>query len=249
MNIDETINKIRKTKPVVLCLTNYVTMDLIANSLLAIGSAPIMSEHSEDIEEMVQISNALYINIGTLNDEFTELARCSIKFAKANNKPIIFDPVGSGATQLRTNIAREIANHAAIIRGNASEIMSLVSDQSKTLGAESLNKVDEAKASSKILAQQCRNIIAISGEIDFITDGNNEHYNYYGSPLMQKVTGMGCSLTAVIAAFRAVNENSYDAALSAIQYFTLCGTMAAKKAAAPGSFRAQFIDELYKNEI
>ncbi len=239
------ISDLRKSKPLVLCLTNYVTMDFMANSLLALGAAPIMSVCDAEIEELIKIAHVININIGTLNDESIARYYKAAKFAKQYHKPLILDPVGAGASMIRTKCARELMKDADIIRGNASEIMALLDDHSKTLGVESLNPTSQAKDQANILANKFNCTVVISGAEDFITDGKRQESLKFGSPLMPFITGMGCTLTAVIAAFRATINDSFEAAKYATSYFGLCGNLANIKADKPATFRSAFIDELY----
>lgn len=244
-DIDHALDQLRATKPLILCLTNHVTMDFMANCLLSLGAAPIMSEDQRELEALVSMSHAVNINIGTLNADFIERADIVIALAKQYNKPIVLDPVGAGATTLRTLSARSIMVAADIIRGNASEIMALLDDASKTLGVESSHHVNDATHHAIQLAQQQDCTVVVSGANDFVTNGCQEEFLGFGSLLMPLITGMGCTLTAVIAAFKAVITDPYEAARMAAAYYSLCGSLAAKKTDKPGSFRSLFIDELY----
>jgi hydroxyethylthiazole kinase len=244
--IESNLKILRETKPLILNLTNYVTMDFVANSLLALGAAPIMSEDIREMEELIKISGAVYINIGTLTEEFIERAKHSCILAKKYNKPIILDPVGVGASQIRKEAVREILPFIDIIRGNASEIMSVYGLDSKSLGVESSHKVNDALEAAKKLALQQGITVVVSGAEDFITDGRNEEMLSSGSEIMPLITGMGCSLTAGIAAFRAVNPNSFEAAKSAVAFFGLSGQVVGEFVKGPGSFRVEFIDYLNK---
>lgn len=238
--------KLRQTKPLVLCLTNYVSMDFVANSLLSSGGAPLMSADPREFEDLIKISHALYINIGTLDEAFIKGALKAANIAKRYAKPIVLDPVGSGASSLRTQAATELIHFSDIVRGNASEILSLFKEEFQTEGGvESTHDVDEAKETAKKIALRYGCTVVTSGEVDFLTDGKEKKDLHYGSPLMGKVTGMGCSLTAVIAAFRAIISNSFEASLVGTAYFGLCGQVAAKKQKKPGAFRTAFIDELH----
>lgn len=244
-DLEKALIQLRQLKPLVLCLTNYVTMDFMANCLLSLGAAPIMSHDTRELEELVRISHVVNLNIGTLDREFIERVYTAAQLAQKYKKPIILDPVGAGATHVRTASARDLMEHADIVRGNASEIMALLDNINKTLGVESTHHVADAAQSASILASNHQCIVVVSGEHDIVTDGQKNERLTFGSPLMPLVTGMGCTLTAVIAAFRAVVPNSYEAATLATAYFSLCGSIAAKKADKPGSFRTLFIDELY----
>ncbi len=247
--LDHSIIKLRQMKPLVLCLTNHVTMDFMANCLLSCGAAPIMTQDVAELDELVQISHVVTINIGTLDAAFIERATMALQLAKTYNKSVVFDPVGAGASSIRTASSRTLMKGAAIIRGNASEIMALVENTHKSLGVESIHTVSDAADSARILARNYHCSVVVSGARDFITDGIEDAYLAYGSPLMPLVTGMGCALTAIIAAFKAVIPNPYEAAHLASAYFSLCGSLAGQKTDAPGSFRTLFIDELYKADF
>ncbi|APC97452.1 hydroxyethylthiazole kinase [Francisella frigiditurris] len=247
--IQKALYSLREKKPVVLNLTNFVTMDFVANSLLAVGAAPIMSQYEEELDELVSISSAIYINIGTLDNNFLNRITQAINSADRYKKPIILDPVGSGATQIRTTSAKKIANHASIIRGNASEIISLTDSLLFSKGVETANTINDAKPAAIKLANTYKSVIAISGEIDFITNGETSIEVPFGSNLMPLVTGMGCSLTAVIAAFRCVIEDSFEATKLATQYFTLCGELTSLENKHPASFKISFLDQLHASNF
>ncbi len=248
-DLENALIKLRQTKPLVLCLTNHVTMDFMANCLLSLGAAPIMSEDGRELDELVQICHAVNINIGTLDRAFIERANTTVQFAEKYQKPVILDPVGAGATHVRSASSRTLLASADIVRGNASEIMALIDNVNGTLGVESTHPVSDAESSATLLAKTHHCIVVVSGEQDFITDGQRERYLRFGSPLMPLVTGMGCALTAVIAAFKAVIPDAYTAAYLATAYFSLCGSIASSKTDKPGSFRTLFIDELFTADI
>lgn len=240
----DALKKIRLKKPLIINLTNAVTSELVANTLLAIGAAPIMSEATDELDELLKIGNALIINIGTLHSAFTQRCQTAIQLANYYHVPIILDPVGAGATPPRTKVARELMRNASIIRGNASEILALCND-TKTKGVESLHKTHEAKEAAKKIAEQYQNTVVISGETDFITNGYKENNCHKGSPVMAHITGMGCSMSAVLAAFRSIMDSSYHAASLGTHFFGYCGSLAGKRSQSPGSFRTHFIDYLY----
>lgn len=244
-DLEKALVQLRQLKPLVLCLTNHVTMDFMANGLLSLGAAPIMTQDPRELDELVQISHVVNLNIGTLDQDFIERANRVAQLAEKYHKPIVLDPVGAGATRVRTSSSRELMNYADIVRGNASEIMALLEDGKKTLGVESTHPVNDAIHSASLLARDLQCTVVVSGEQDFLTDGHREAFLAFGSSLMPLVTGMGCTLTAVIAAFQAVIPNAYEAAYLATAYFSLCGSLAARKTDKPGSFRTFFIDELY----
>lgn len=236
---------VRSESPVVLNITNYVTMDFMANALLAIGASPIMSEDKREIADLMKFTGAVNINIGTLSESFEERANAVCVAAATHRKPIVLDPVGAGASRTRDALANKLLNVAEIVRGNASEILALHGVESKTKGVDSAHAVQDAVQAAKALSENGKRIIAVSGPEDYITDGTHESRFPYGSSMMPKITGMGCTLTAVIAAFRAVVDDPYKATEHATAYFGLCGQLAEQKSAGPGSFRMNFIDTLH----
>ncbi|CEG56315.1 hydroxyethylthiazole kinase [Legionella fallonii] len=236
---------LREKKPLVLCLTNYVTMDLMANSLLALGAAPLMCESIDEIEELVNISHALYINIGTLNKVFMDRAILAAQTANSLNKPVILDPVGAGASKLRTSAALQLLPLANIVRGNASEIISLSGANGATKGVESMHPVEKAMSMGNTLAKNMNKTIIITGPEDYITDGSEALTLPFGSHLMPLITGMGCTLTAVISAFTSNNYTHFQAAAYATAYFGLCGQLAQQQSQVPGFFRQIFINNLF----
>lgn len=241
------LKKIKATNPVILNITNFVTMDFIANGLLSLGASPIMSQAIEEIEALVQLSSCVVINIGTLNAPFLELANAACYFANKAQKPIILDPVGAGATTYRTNSARQLLNDhkIQIIRGNASEIAALINDANTTKGVDSTISMHDMQDEASKLAILFNATICVSGKTDLIVNTHNKALNQHGSPMMTRITGMGCLLTAVIGAFHAVEPDPFLATYNAALYYSLCGELAAQQASAPADFKRHFIDALY----
>ena len=242
--LKETHQLIKQNRPIVLNLTNHVTMDLVANSLLALGASPIMSEDKRELEELISISGAINFNIGTLTENFLENGRIAVQYAHIYNKPIVLDPVGAGASLIRTKAALEFLPKSSIIRGNASEIISLENKELKTQGVDSTKSSHEAINIAQTISKKNKCTVVISGAEDKIINSKNICSLPYGSFLMSRITGMGCSLTSIIAAFHAVCPDPFEASILATSYFGLCGEQAKSKA--PGSFRTAFIDALYE---
>jgi hydroxyethylthiazole kinase len=242
-NIQQVLAELRQKQPLILCLTNDVTMDLMANSLLAMGAAPLMLSDPREFEDLLSIAGSVNVNLGSLNEAFIQKTQLILNLAHEKNVPVILDPVGSGASQLRTSLSREVMKHVDIIKGNASEIGSLWLKDIKTKGVEA-TEVLGIETIAKSLATSLQKVVVVSGKIDFITNGMAENQVSEGSPWMKSVTGMGCALGAVIAAFRTIVPDSFQAAFFATQYFGRCGTLAAEKAKGPGSFRMHFLDTL-----
>jgi hydroxyethylthiazole kinase len=245
----ETLAKIRQRAPLIHNITNFVVMNSSANILLAIGASPVMAHCRSEVEEMTALSSALVLNIGTLQEDWLESMIHAAKTANSVGIPVILDPVGAGATKLRTEAVNEIMKKCSItvLRGNCSEILSLSASDITTKGVDSsLLLSDEVVTIAKQMAIDKNCIIAISGEEDCITDGIQVFRVKNGQPIMTKVTGTGCGLTAVSAAFCAVAEKNFaKATAAAFGFYGLCGDLAIKTSENPGSFYIAFLDRLY----
>jgi hydroxyethylthiazole kinase len=239
--------KIQHQSPLILNLTNNVTMDFIANGLLSLGASPVMSESLEDTIELMHLANAMTINMGTINKEWLDRIFEICEYSKTQAPLIVFDPVGAGATKYRTTYALKILETGIvnIIRGNASEIMALDNTSHKTHGVNSTEDTLSALESAKSLAQQYNATIVVSGKTDLIVSPNNLKTLTGGSKFMPMITGTGCLLTAVVAAFGAVHDDLFEAAYSACAFYSNCGSIADQYASGPGTFKTHFIDALY----
>ena len=236
---------VREQKPLVVNITNYVVMNNTANALLAIGASPIMAHSRQEMAEMMHIAGSLVINIGTLDSEWIERMLFAVEQANANNKPIVLDPVGCGASVLRTQTARTLAAKAnnLIIRGNASEIIALAGDASQTKGVDALDSSDTALAAAQVLVAQYHANVVISGEVDYVVTASQTISLSNGHHMMPYVTGMGCSLTALTGAFAAIGETS---GLAATAIYAIAGEIAAEQSAGPASLQLNIIDGLYQ---
>ena len=241
------IAAVRTKSPLVHSITNYVVMNNSANALLSIGASPVMAHWKDEMEEMTAIAGALVINIGTLDAEWIEGMKAAGLAASRRGTPIVLDPVGAGATSQRTNAAWEIINmcHPTIIRGNGSEIMALVDANVKSKGVDSSASSDDALSAAKKLAADTGATVVISGETDYITDGTEVFTVEGGNPIMTSVTGMGCTATALVGAFAAVEPDPMVAATAAMAVMSLAGERAAANARGNGSMQMHFLDELY----
>jgi hydroxyethylthiazole kinase len=243
------VSGIRKTSPLVHNITNFVVMNSSANILLALGASPVMAHCQAEVKEMASLAHALVVNIGTLDEQWVNSMILAAQTANKRNIPVILDPVGAGATRLRTEMAQKIMAEAkiSVLRGNASEILSLRSPDVKTRGVDSsLAMSREAADTAMAMAREMDCIIAISGEKDSITDGGRMFYVSNGHSIMTRVTGIGCGLSAVTAAFCAAAEGDMLAAVAAAHgFYGLCGDLAIKVSHRPGSFFVAFLDMLY----
>lgn len=238
---------VREKSPLVHNITNYVVMNNTANALLAVGASPVMAHACEEVEAMVGIASALVINMGTLSPQWVDAMLLAGKAAKTKGIPVVFDPVGVGATPYRDETAAKIIEQCkpTIIRGNASEIMALAKENVATKGVDSTASSDFAIDAAKSLAKQTGAVVVISGETDFITDGITVLTVSNGSTLMPKVTGMGCTASAVTGAFAAINNNPLTAAAHAMAVMGIAGEIAAERSNGPASLQLNFIDTLY----
>lgn len=246
--IYKSIEDIRAKSPLIHNITNYVVMNNTANALLAIGASPVMIHAEEEVEDMAAIASALVINIGTISAPWI---RGMFKaFAKARSKgvPVIIDPVGAGATPYRTRTIRDLisADQPTIIRGNASEIMALIDDKLQTKGVDSTADSNEAVHAAQRISEKHKCAVCISGAVDYIIFENRIVKVANGHPMMTKVTGLGCTATALCGAFAAVDKNPLVVAAKAMAVMGIAGEMAASRSAGPGSLQMHFLDILYR---
>ncbi len=243
----ENLKKIRETKPLIHNITNFVVMNYTANVLLACGASPVMAHADNEVEEMVDHAGALVLNIGTLTDHWVTAMIKAGRQASELGKPIILDPVGAGATALRTNAAKAILAQTwvSVVRGNASEILSLAGRESATKGVDAIHSVTDAAEVAGTLARELGTTLAITGPIDLVTDGRRTLTIEGGHPLMTRVTGTGCSATALIGAFHAVDKDSVSAAATALAFFGVAGEVAGIGSVGPGTFMIRLLDALY----
>ena len=236
---------ISKQTPVVVNITNYVAMNFNANALLAIGASPIMSFYDREMDHLLAIAGSLVINIGCLDDAEIRGMHAAAAAAVKYGKPWVIDPVGVGASQVRTRTAVELIEkyHPAIVRCNASEIMVLHGTSCATRGVDSAEPVEKARSCAREFAAKHGTVVAVSGAVDYITDGVREAECSKGSPMMARVTTMGCCASAICAAFAAVMP-PFDAAVHAMDAMGTAGQAAAARSRGTGSLAVNFIDEL-----
>lgn len=241
------LSALREKKPLIHNITNFVAMNYTANALLAMGASPMMAHAENEVEELVSSAGALVLNIGTPSEGRIASMILAGKKATELNTPIVLDPVGAGAGSFRLSSAVRIIDQTrvSVIRGNASEILSLRRSDLKTKGMDAIHSVDEAAEIAGILAGEIQATIAITGPMDLVTDGERTIRIANGHPLMGYVTGTGCVSTATIGAFLAVDDDRVSATAAALAFFGLAGEKAGEKAAAPGSFKSALIDALY----
>ena len=238
---------IRSKMPLVHNITNYVAMNPTANALLAIGASPVMAQAIEEVDQMVSISSSLVLNIGTVSVAWMESMIKAGQAAILKKIPIIFDPVGAGATDFRTIACNKIIDSCSpnIIRGNASEIAALNNDQSSINGVESTMSSDQVVDSAKALAIKTKSVVVVTGATDYITDGTTTNTVTFGSEMMTRVTGMGCVSSALIGAFTTINPSMIGSATNGMLLMGIAGQLAAQASKGSGSLQVNFLDELY----
>lgn len=251
------LESLRTTHPLVHCITNYVTVNDCANALLALDASPIMSDEEDDVADITAICNALTLNIGTLNKQTIRGMEEAAMHASELSHAIVLDPVGAGASKLRTSLAAHLldAYRVSIIRGNMSEIKALVGASATTRGVD-VNPADavtqetipEAADFARQVAHTTGCIVAITGAIDIVADSERAFAVQNGSALQGRITGAGCMLSCTTAAFAAANENKLIAALAAVVSMGVAGEVAQARMTPEcgnGSFRTYLLDALF----
>ncbi|OAG26778.1 hydroxyethylthiazole kinase [Thermodesulfatator autotrophicus] len=246
--IPKYLSDLRSKKPLVHNITNLVVMNVTANALLAIGASPVMAHAEEELEDMLKLANALVVNIGTLNSHWIKSMEKAVKIASAMEKPIVLDPVGAGATRLRTQVALRLleAGDITVLRGNLGEIAALLGEGGKTRGVDTADyKEDLAQMVAVEATKRFNLVVAVTGATDFISDGKELYAIKNGVSLLGRVTGTGCMATALIGAFCAVAE-PLSAAVSALTVLGVAAEKAYEDAPYPGSFHVRLYDWLYR---
>lgn len=254
---EEILNNIRLKKPVVHCITNYVTVTACANALLAAGASPIMADDGAEAAEITSICGALCLNIGTLNERTKKSMLISGAAARERGIPIVLDPVGAGASRFRTEATLELIEkiRPTVIRGNLSEIKAAGGEAANTRGvdvsAADSGDVQNAISAASALAAKSGAVVVVTGAVDIVSDGARVNLIHSGSPIMASTTGTGCMLAAVTAGFLgAAPSLPFDGATAAAAAFALSGEIAAGKMKREGFgiglFPALLIDELGK---
>ena len=252
--LEKAWQNVQDTCPLIHSITNYVTVNDCANVLLAAGASPIMADDAAEVAEITALCKATVINIGTLNKRTVESMLIAGKEANRLNHPVILDPVGAGASKLRTETAKKLLNEInfTLIRGNISEIKTLALGSGKTLGVDAslTDKVTDDNLSETItylkeFSKQTGAVIAVSGAIDIVTDASDSYVIKNGHPAMSKITGSGCMLSCLCAAYIAANPNAQlESIATAFVLMGLAGEKAAQISSSTGSIRTNILDEI-----
>lgn len=241
------LDALRRTGPLVHCMTNIVVAGFTANVLLAVGASPAMVENSEESAEFAQIADALLVNLGTLSPDKVIAMRAAVAAATRTGTPWVLDPVAVGALGYRTRFAAElVTGRPAVVRGNASEILSLAgATGSAGRGVDSTSTSAEALESAWGLARRVGTTVAVSGAVDYVTDGSRVLEVHSGHEMMTRVTGVGCALGALVAACCAVESTPVVAAGAATTILTVAAEVAVATSTGPGSFAVALLDALH----
>ena len=244
----ELLNRIRDRHPLIHHMTNFVVMNDTANATLALGALPVMAHAKEEVAEMVGAAGALVLNPGTLTPEWVESMLVAGTRANELGVPIVYDPVGVGATTLRTETGGRFLDRLklAVVRGNSGEVGSLAGAGGLVKGVESVEGVRDPEKVARELAARRKTVVAITGARDVISDGARVLGVDNGHAMLKTITGTGCMATTVVAIFCAVERDYLIATTAALACYGIAAQHAGRRAKAPGSFRTALLDALYQ---
>ena len=245
------LEEVRSKKPLVHHITNYVTVNDCANITLAIGASPIMADDIGEAADITAISSALVLNIGTLNERTIESMLVAGKQANKTGIPVVFDPVGAGASELRNRTTRRILEEVkiSVLRGNLSEIRFVAGLDSRTKGVDASEEdsrggLQAARDTAQAVSKHFSCVTAVTGAVDIVTDGTRTLYLKNGVPALSGVTGTGCMCSSLVGSFCGATENFLSAAAGGILCMSIAGELAAERAKelGSGSFRVALVD-------
>jgi hydroxyethylthiazole kinase len=246
----EQLHQLRRASPLIHCITNDVVQSFTANVLLALGASPAMVIDPREAAQFASMASALLVNVGTLTAAQCEAMLAAIAAANQAQTPWVLDPVAVGALQWRSEFCQQLLTlHPCAIRGNASEIMALSGLPASGRGVDSNDASLAALPAAQQLAREYGAVVAVTGEIDYVTDGQRSLAIAGGHPMMTRVVGTGCALSAVVAAFVALEGDKLSQVASACRVMSCAGERACRLAAGPGSFTPHFLDNLYLLDV
>jgi hydroxyethylthiazole kinase len=243
----ELLTRIRERHPLLHHITNFVVMNDTANATLGIGALPVMAHAKEEVAEMVGAAGALVLNPGTLTPEWIDAMLVAGKRANELGVPIVYDPVGVGATSLRNQTGERFLKELrlAAIRGNSGEVGALAGAGGVVKGVESVEGVHDPIGVAKTLAAKYNTVVAITGKRDIISDGSRVFGVDNGHIMLKTITGTGCMATTMVGAFCAVEKDYLVATAAALACYGLAAERAARGTKGPGSFRSSLLDAIY----
>ena len=237
---------VREQAPLVQCITNYVSMDLAANVLNAVGASPAMVHDPCEAGEFATLAGAVVANIGTPSPRWVDGMLDAVGAARRAGTPWVLDPVAVGATAYRREtVERLLEAHPTVIRGNASEVLTIATRTSGGKGVDNAASLDDVREHADAVAERTGAVVAVTGPEDYITDGVREPLVLPGGdPRMPLITALGCSLSGLVGACVAVHDDAFEATAAALATMSVAGQVAGKAADGPGSLRWRIIDEL-----
>lgn len=248
-NFGDYLALVRQENPLVHAITNYVTINDCANITIAAGASPAMCESKEEVSDFVPLAKALYINIGTINQEHKESIYLAAEKASELEIPIVLDPVGSAAIKSRQNLVKDLLTNynVSCVKGNNAEIKSIADRQSHGKGMDSMDSGEDIQMVNSELSEKYNTMVLATGKTDLITQGNTTVTVSNGTPLLGGITGTGCMLGILISAFIAASDNKLEAAIAATVSMGVVGELAAESVSSStdlGSFRVKIFDHM-----
>jgi hydroxyethylthiazole kinase len=251
VTIANDLRAVRERAPLVHNVTNLVVMQQTANALLAIGASPIMAHAEAELDELVACAGALVLNIGTLDAPWIGAMEAALAAARTRALPVVLDPVGAGASRLRTGTATRLleSGGVTILRANASEVLAVAGAAGATRGVDSTHSPDAARDAAHGLAARYGCAVVVSGAVDLCIDRTREVRVMNGVAMMTRITGMGCTASALCGAFAAVQPDALRAAVDAMAVMGVAGELAHAVAQGPGTMAASFFDALHRIDL
>lgn len=247
-HIVQDLQAIRQRRPLVHSMTNFVVMNETANAILCLGALPVMAHAREEVEEMVAVSGALVLNIGTLTSEWIDSMELAGKRANELGVPVILDPVGAGATRFRTDSCKRLLDsvQVSVIRGNAGEVAAICGIASEVRGVESIGAGENAQSIAVHCVSEYGCTVAVTGAVDVVADKTRLASVSNGHAMMGKVVGTGCMSSVMVACFNAVDKDSFAASVGALVTYGIAGEIAAGISGdRPGTFHCELYNALY----
>ncbi|WP_102510495.1 hydroxyethylthiazole kinase [Sanguibacter massiliensis] len=243
--VPRALEEVRAAGPLVQCLTNTVTVNLVANTLLALGAAPAMADLPGEAGTLAGVADAVYVNLGTPGAEQRAGMLEAARACDTLERPWVLDPVAVGPLALRTTLAAQLLElRPTVVRGNASEIRALAGTDGGGRGVDATHDVEDSLDAARAVAARTGGVVAVSGPVDLVTDRTTVVRVANGHPLLTHMTGGGCALGGIVAAFVGVHDDTLEATVAACGAYTVAAERAAQAATGPGSFAVRLLDEL-----
>jgi hydroxyethylthiazole kinase len=253
IQVGQWLQKVRSEKPLVHNITNLVVTNIAANALISIGASPVMAYAKEEVADMAKIASALALNMGTLDNRVVDAMQIAGESANREGVPIVFDPVGVGATPYRNQVAEKLTRDLklSVLRGNAGEISVLLGSGGAVKGVDSAGASGQLPQVMQTYAREHGCVVIATGPVDYVADGESVWALENGHPLLAAITGSGCMATALLGAFVGVAGRNQsvpvyaEASIAALTCYNIAGELAAARANGPGTFQAELFDALY----